>query len=412
MGSIPFALSVHNFISSVGADAGFASIIGLAIVILLYFAHARETSALREQAADLAARLQEAEAKLLQATRTGAAVAPVPAPPLGGIRVMAAAPTTAAAVSPPYAPAGTAAPALAAATRFVAAPAAQPVPAVAAPPAHPAPAPLTAVATATAAAPTASAPAAPAPAPAPALAPEAAPAPALQPAAAASQATAIPAPQTAAAKTAGAPNGSGEPVAAAPAPASAPRQILPRPAARHHDELLQRYPLLSEPPRRESSPRRIAAVLIGALVLAGAVVALIVATSSSGTPARSTAGLTTNAPAPTTRHAPAFNPATVTVAVLNGTATNHLAHRMAQRLMAKGYRTGKVATASDQTHISTIVAYLPGYRADALHVAAALGLGRASVQPIDSSTQQVVCPGNGACPANVVVTVGADLANS
>ena len=50
MASAPYALSIHNFISSVGADAGFASIIGLAILVLLYFAHARETSALREQA--------------------------------------------------------------------------------------------------------------------------------------------------------------------------------------------------------------------------------------------------------------------------------------------------------------------------------------------------------------------------
>ena len=34
MGSLPFALSIHNFINSVGADAGFAAIIGLALLIL------------------------------------------------------------------------------------------------------------------------------------------------------------------------------------------------------------------------------------------------------------------------------------------------------------------------------------------------------------------------------------------
>ena len=44
MASIPFALSVHHFINSVGADAGFAAIIGLAILVLLYFAQARETA--------------------------------------------------------------------------------------------------------------------------------------------------------------------------------------------------------------------------------------------------------------------------------------------------------------------------------------------------------------------------------
>ena len=89
---MPLALSVHNFISSVGADAGFASIIGLAILVLLYFAHARETSALREQAAELATRLQDAEARLYQATRAGAAVpegaaATAPATAAGAVRV-------------------------------------------------------------------------------------------------------------------------------------------------------------------------------------------------------------------------------------------------------------------------------------------------------------------------------------
>ncbi len=59
MASIPFALSVHNFINSVGADAGFASIIGLAILVLLYFAQARETSSLREQRYEAASGSQQ-----------------------------------------------------------------------------------------------------------------------------------------------------------------------------------------------------------------------------------------------------------------------------------------------------------------------------------------------------------------
>jgi hypothetical protein len=50
MGSVPFAFSIHQFVSSVGSDAGFASIVGLAILVLLYFAQARETAGLREQA--------------------------------------------------------------------------------------------------------------------------------------------------------------------------------------------------------------------------------------------------------------------------------------------------------------------------------------------------------------------------
>jgi hypothetical protein len=100
----------------------------------------------------------------------------------------------------------------------------------------------------------------------------------------------------------------------------------------------------------------------------------------------------------------------VTVAVLNGTATNELAHRVAAKLSAVGYKQGAVATAANQTQSATVVAYLPGFRNDALHVATALKLGPASVQPIDSSTQAVACPQPSPCTARVVVTVGADLA--
>src|ERR1700726_2333626 len=84
MGSMPLALSVHNFISSVGADAGFASIIGLAILVLLYFAHARETANLHEEAAELPERLLAAETRLEQLSRQPAVpVAPPPAPAPG-----------------------------------------------------------------------------------------------------------------------------------------------------------------------------------------------------------------------------------------------------------------------------------------------------------------------------------------
>jgi hypothetical protein len=102
----------------------------------------------------------------------------------------------------------------------------------------------------------------------------------------------------------------------------------------------------------------------------------------------------------------------VTVAVLNGTATNQLAHRVAAKLTTMGYKEGSVATASNQTQTATVVAYLPGAknRTDAEHVAKSLNLRPASIRPIDQSTQQVACPPPSACTANVVVTVGADLA--
>ena len=102
----------------------------------------------------------------------------------------------------------------------------------------------------------------------------------------------------------------------------------------------------------------------------------------------------------------------MTVAVLNGTATNQLAHRVALKLDAAGYKQGPVTTAADQTHTATVVAYVPGHQRDATKVAAALSRGPASVQPIDASTQAVVaCPTGTPCTATVVVTAGSDLAN-
>jgi len=70
-----------------------------------------------------------------------------------------------------------------------------------------------------------------------------------------------------------------------------------------------------------------------------------------------------------------------------------------------------VLTAADQTRTQTVVAYLPGHKRDATEVAAALKLAPASVQPIDSTTQGVVCPTGTPCTPTVVVTVGSDLAN-
>ena len=142
MGSIPFAFSVHHFINSVGADAGFAAIIGLAILMLLYFAQARETSSLREQAYESAQRVQQLENRLAQLSRMPAPApvhaqpgvpahqagapahepvpsrtgAPAAAPAAAGA---AAAVVTARATPEIGAPAGVGAPALTAATKLI-----------------------------------------------------------------------------------------------------------------------------------------------------------------------------------------------------------------------------------------------------------------------------------------------------
>jgi hypothetical protein len=171
------------------------------------------------------------------------------------------------------------------------------------------------------------------------------------------------------------------------------------------------------PPKRERSRTgRIIAVVVALLAAAAAAVVLLILTSGNSSSPSSTnashrsSGTGTGAGAGA-RRPPAFSPKKVTVAVLNGTASQGLAGRTSHRLAAAGYKAGTVATAANQTETTTMVAYLPGYRADAMRVAAALKLSAASVQPISQTAQAVACPPPAACTANVVVTVGADLAS-
>jgi hypothetical protein len=147
--------------------------------------------------------------------------------------------------------------------------------------------------------------------------------------------------------------------------------------------------------------------------VAGAIAVLVIVTQSgNGNSSNARQASTTNAPGPAHHKAVStFNPSSVSVAVLNGTATNELAHHVAQKLTGAGYKQGTVATASNQAVTATVVSYLPGDRNDALHVATALKLGPTAVQAIDQSTQSVACPPPSSCTANVVVTVGQDLTN-
>src|SRR5690242_13398849 len=124
MAAIPLAsFSVHELVSSAGADVGFASLIGLALLVLLFFSQARETHTLRTRADEAGERIQELESEVadlaeqlaaLPAEISVRAASPRPAQP----GVPAAAGVGASAL-PPAAPAGVGAPALAAATRLI-----------------------------------------------------------------------------------------------------------------------------------------------------------------------------------------------------------------------------------------------------------------------------------------------------
>jgi hypothetical protein len=165
-------------------------------------------------------------------------------------------------------------------------------------------------------------------------------------------------------------------------------------------------------PRRSSTGRIFAAVVV-ALLAAGAVVTGVIVLTHGGhsTPAKSS--LRSTLASHRTRSATAIRPSAVTVTVLNGTDMQGLGATVLTRLASDGYRRGGAAkNASDQTHTSSLVEYMaPADRSDALSVATALKLGPASVQPIDPTTKAIACPPAQACTSAVVVTVGRDLAS-
>jgi hypothetical protein len=413
---IPFALSVQHFINTVGADAGFAAIIGLAILVLLYFAQARETASLRDQVEDSADLIHHLEHRLDQAGRSAAtpapgtvtpspapagAIRPAPAPAMAAARTGSAAPVSARQGAPvpvaagaPGAPAGVGAPALSAATRLI--------------PADPSPIAVRANGAERTAAPVAAG-------------------------AAAVMTPPSPPPATAAG---GANGGTGRGPLAAP-PSAGATGVQPPPRTPGRTDVAggraptgppRRPPAL--PPRSSSSPgrsglSRVAIALVTLLGVVAVVVVLLIVTSSGGRAGGagrvSSSGSATSAATGTgTRHhsrsgsaTTAPTPAAVTVAVLNGTSTAKLAESIATRLQNAGFKRGTVGNASDQTRTATVVGYLPHDRPAALLVARWLKLAPASVQPVDQSSQTVACQASSTpCAAQVVVTVGSDLVSN
>jgi len=386
MSSLPLGLSVHHFVSSGGADAGFAALIAVAILVLLYFAQARETATLRKRADESGSRVQELEAQVAQLTDQVAALpaeisvraaSPRVAAAYSGVQErVAGVPATAAAGAAlllPAAPAGVAAPALAAATRLIPDPV-RPLPeyepATAAGNGNGSSRPVIAASAATMERP-ASASAAGAPRP-------------------------VAAPPRAA-------GGSGRPPGVSPA----------RPGGGARSQGAPTRPAPMRPPPRRSRGRLVLGALVGALALAAVVAGVIILTGSNKK--SSSAGTSSTNAALTSHRASssvtAVRPSTVTVSVLNGTDMQGLAGNVSKRLAAGGYRKGAVTNALDQTETTTVIQYEPQDRRDALAVATALKLSPSVVQPIDSSTQKIACSATPlGCNSQVIVTVGRDLA--
>jgi hypothetical protein len=102
-------------------------------------------------------------------------------------------------------------------------------------------------------------------------------------------------------------------------------------------------------------------------------------------------------------------PATVTVAVLNGTHTSGLANQVADRLDRLGFKQGTIGNALSHGHHYTLVGYLTqAGRAAAKEVAKDLAPTPTRVGPADPDTVSIVEAAGGA--PQVVVTLGSEYA--
>jgi hypothetical protein len=410
MTAVPFALSIHKFIDSIGADAGFAAIIGLALMALLYFAQARESASLRDELDDAANRIASVEGRLTQVVRTQVArqdadanVPPaiVPAPAIaGGVPRPGAMPATAGvasrlvpAIAFVGAPAGMGAPALASATRAI-------------PPGVLGPVAPVPAGTLTAAALTV---------------PEA-----LVPVGVAETQRAAEDTILAASATAA---GAASATAAGAAGGSGGTAVAPPPVGPRRVDFLDEEPggppprrTVPPPARDRDQPRfrgvRIIQAVIAVVVVAALVIVLL--SASGGNP---------KAPKAAVRprhhhHGVVFNPARVNVAVLNGTAVNGLAAEIGAKLATDKYNVPQatITNAATQSQTTTLVGYQAGDRTDAVAVAKALGLSAADAQPASASAiQSCAAAGSstngatgvtttGVCSAQVIITVGTDIA--
>jgi hypothetical protein len=366
------ALSVTDKIEQYGAYAGFASVLGLAVLSLLYFAQAREVKRLREWAG----RAPERAAELQDRVQADAQRRP------------AAVPAQPAAQAQPARPAGVAAPAAAAAA------AAGPAPATAAGQAQQG---------AGAAPGTPGAPGIAAPATAAAAGAAAAAAPA-----AASQPTTV---QPAAAPAAaGGPGGNGTP-APPPARPGQPLRVPPARPAAAAGAMSARS--LGAPPEGRSRGTVLAiAGAIAAVIVVGLLLVFVVfggADSGDSGPARSTTpsattpsssdGTSTNGRATTTPLAPSA----FTTSVLNGTTVPGLARGVANRLAAAHFDIGTVTNALDQSRSQTLVEYAPGHRREGLLAAKAIDVQPDAVQQASDGSRTIAGQ-----DAVVIVTVGND----
>lgn len=388
------ALELSDKLQTVGALAGFAAIIGLAVLSVLYFGQAREVKRLREWAGRAPERAAEMQDRVTSVAGKRVVAQPQAQPPAEPVRPPAAQPATPGAAA---AAAGVAAPASAAAAGTATA--------------SPSTASPSGPATESTDQPTALQPAVP---PRPAGAPPSAPAaPAAPPSGPAPSGTTPPPakPPVPAASPAG---------ASRPDPVTGPETAVPLRSGRSVRDAMTQPASASA----SHSPAgatiaivgAVAAIIVAILLVVTGVIGgggggddttaqtnQIVPTATTGT---STGGTSSTS---TTSKTTAVDPATVSVVVLNGTGTPNLARNAADTLVKDGFTNAGAGNRGDATVPKTLVMYAPGGKPAAQAVAKAFGVS--GVTPLDAGTQVVArnFAKDGKTPL-VVVTLGADKA--
>ncbi|HWH12021.1 MAG TPA: LytR C-terminal domain-containing protein [Solirubrobacteraceae bacterium] len=426
----PLALSISSEIKSLGAYAGFAAVVGLALLALLYFAQARELRRLTEWAG----RAPERNA----ASGPPQAQARPPAPPFGqglgsgpNVRPLGPArPHVPGVPGAPFMPQPPPGGPAAGAPGMGMAPGG--APGVGMPPGGPGLPPMPGAPGATAAAQTAAGaiqapprpngppPGQPATPGGPGFPPPPAgygggpggyPPPPAGPGVPYPSATArVPSPPL------DVPAVRAQPLAGPPAldravPPLPVRRPPPPPERRNGVESAGRGRSATRPPTR-----RTLAVVAGAfvvlVVLVFAATHLLGGSSSparTGPPATSSTPGVSSAQSPSTSSTPAVVPSSVTVAVLNASSVSGLAARVGTRLQSAGYVKGYVGNAPPATGssaTSTVEYATTGDKPAAKAVAKALGLSSSAVGPLDAATAAV---NSAVSNARVVVSVGSDL---
>ena len=419
-----------DVIQEVGSYAGFAAVVGLAVLAALFFSQARDLRRLREwagrapeRAAEQAAAIEAALGQPPQAVSEGTGDEPAVPAPTGAVRpIPSRKPATAAAagaepataVQAPETKDGAAKP-----------PASAPVPATAAAnagqgaPGKPAGAPAAGGKPGDAPGakqpdaggkpPTAARPAPATPAAGPAATPPKPGAPPAVPGKPAAPggpaAPATPGPGAPATPAAGKP-----PVPAVPRtpppparpgvpPRPAPVGRTPAPAAPQSTAVLPPSARLrgGQRDRDRLEPRYIALIVAGLIVLGGGLAFGVSQLGGDDGGAETAEG-----PRADQQQPPAgpLNRSLVTVSVLNGTNVPGLAAQIGDEVESKGFQRGNVANAIDQQRPTSAVLYAEGAERPARVVARSLGIS--AVEPVDPDSQALA--GN----ASVVVVVGAD----